>query len=240
WDKDPEDARRQLEEVARLTRGALEEMRALLLELRPATIAQVPLEELLKRLANSTVSNARLTVHLDADAGQPLPSQVRVALYRIAQEALNNVVKHASASQVWITLRPISGEPGGARGEEPDPGSGDRTIRGAELSIRDDGQGFDLGAVEGDHLGLAIMRERAEDIHARLTLITGPGQGTTVSVIWKPRVAAGLPEGDAAVDSYGAYAAYQRERASWRISVEEGEGALDDDEGLDPERSVYG
>ena len=78
--------RRQLEEVARLTRGALEEMRALLLELRPATMAQVPLEELLKRLAAATASTPPAG-DLDADAGQYLPSRVRVSLYRIAQEA---------------------------------------------------------------------------------------------------------------------------------------------------------
>lgn len=240
WDKDPEDARRQLEEVARLTRGALEEMRALLLELRPATIAQVALEELLKRLANSIASNARLEVHLDANAGQSLPSQVRVALYRIAQEALNNVVKHAGASQVWLTLRPVSAESSGNGGKKGEPDPSDDAPTGAEMTIRDDGQGFELGAVEGEHLGLAIMRERAEDIHARLTLITGPGQGTTVSVIWKPRVSAGLPEGDAAMDSYEAYVAYQRERASWRISAEEGGGVLDGDEGEYPEGSTYG
>lgn len=240
WDKDPEDARRQLEEVARLTRGALEEMRALLLELRPATLAQVPLEELLKRLANSTESNARLTVMLDANAGLPLPAQVRVSLYRIAQEALNNVVKHANANQVWITLRPVFCDAAGeSRANQVESIESDEPC-GVEMAIRDDGQGFELEAVEGEHLGLAIMRERAEDIHARLTLVTGPGQGTLIGVVWRPRSATGLPVEDAATDSYEAYVAYQRERASWRISADEGEGVMYGDDSDDPGGSIYG
>jgi len=229
WDKDPEDARRQLEEVARLTRGALEEMRALLLELRPATMAQVPLEELLKRLAAATASNARLPVHLDADAGLYLPSRVRVSLYRIAQEAVNNVVKHAQASHVWISLKPRYD---GAAGQSQEGQEADDLGRatGVELSIRDDGQGFELAAVSPLHLGLAIMRERAEDIHARLELITAPGQGTTVHVIWEDSYMgrAGRGLATAGVDGYEAEIEYERERASWRLSSEEGEGVLDD------------
>lgn len=230
WDKDPEDARRQLEEVARLTRGALEEMRALLLELRPATMAQVPLEELLKRLAAATASNARLPVNLQVEAGQYLPSRVRVSLYRIAQEAVNNVVKHASASQVWITLQPLvdSSEAQDIDGMDD---AADRP-RGVALTIRDDGQGFDLGSISPVHLGLAIMRERADDIHAHLTLTTAPGRGTTVHVEWQDSFVATSGGGlvGSAVDGYEAQAAYELERASWRLSAEEGEGALDADE----------
>ncbi len=230
WDKDPEDARRQLEEVARLTRGALEEMRALLLELRPATMAQVPLEELLKQLAAATASNARLPVHLDVDAGQYLPSRVRVSLYRIAQEAVNNVVKHAQASHVWISLKPYYDRPTGQSQDNPETDDGGRAT-GVELSIRDDGQGFDLSAVSPLHLGLAIMRERAEDIHAHLELITARGQGTTVHVIWEDTYIGGAGRGIATtgVDGYEADIEYERERASWRLSSEEGEGVLDED-----------
>ncbi len=224
WDKDPEDARRQLDEVARLTRGALEEMRALLLELRPAAMAQVPLDELLRRLANSTESNARIPVHLDVEAGQALPARVRVALYRIAQEALNNVVKHASASQVWLALQPLCEEGQAATEDGPEP-------CGVVLAIRDDGLGFDVSAVRAGHLGLAIMQERAQDIGARLELTSTPGEGTQVRVAWMRTVAgvlhgAGLGEGG--LDEESDLAALPM-RGPWRITEEEGEGALDGD-----------
>lgn len=240
WDKDPEDARRQLEEVARLTRGALEEMRALLLELRPATMAQVPLEELLKRLAAATASNARLPVHLDADAGQYLPSRVRVSLYRIAQEAVNNVVKHAAASQVWITLQPLNDAL--TEDDAAQAGGVDERPSGVALTIRDDGQGFELGSISPVHLGLAIMRERAEGIRARLELTTAPGQGTTVHVTWEDAYMNGAGRGLAAAgaDGYEVDMEYERERASWRLSSEEGEGVLDDREAEALGRSSYG
>jgi len=212
WEKDPEDARRQLEDVARLTRGALEEMRVLLLELRPEAMAQVPLEELLRRLAASTESNARLPVSLEADSGGPLPVPVRVSLYRIAQEAVNNVVKHANASRVWIMLRPL--EPGA---------DGEHAPSVVELVVRDDGLGFDRQSVGDGHLGLAIMQERAQDVHAWLEIETAPGRGTTVRVTWVAAVAtSAMAEGDEGEP--GA----EEEPGSWRISAEEGAGALDD------------
>jgi nitrate/nitrite-specific signal transduction histidine kinase len=198
--------------------------------LRPAAMAQVPLEELLRRLAASTESNARLPVTLDADAGPPLPARVRVSLYRIAQEAVNNVVKHAAASQVWITLRPVCGDPGASDGAGTDADDS-REPTGVELTIRDDGHGFDAGVVGAEHLGLAIMRERAGDIRARLDLITAQGQGTTVRVTWSIMtggVLTGTRAGDGAIDSDEADLVYQRQLASWRISAEEGGGALDD------------
>ena len=97
-------------------------------------------------------------------AGTRLPADVQVGLYRIAQEALNNVVKHAKATQAVVTLR---------QGE---------TVR---LTVADNGAGFDPGAVTADHLGLKIMRERAEAIGAKLSIYSEPGDGTQVSVVWE-------------------------------------------------------
>lgn len=88
---------------------------------------------------------------------------MQVSLYRIAQEALNNVVKHAKASQAVVTLR--VGE----------------SVR---MTVADNGAGFDPSTVTSDHLGLKIMRERAEAIGARLLVYSEPGEGTQVSVIW--------------------------------------------------------
>ncbi len=168
YEENAEEARFHLDELGQLARSALNELRALLLELRPATLAQMPLEELLTRLGESTAGSARMPVHVMAERSLNLPARVRVALYRIAQEAINNVVKHSLADQAWIRLRrrSIGGD------------------QGVELLIRDDGQGFDPSAVEDGHLGLAIMRERASDIGATLTLQSAPGGGTTVRVLW--------------------------------------------------------
>jgi signal transduction histidine kinase len=96
-----------------------------------------------------------------------LPAETQVTLYRICQEALNNIAKHAKASQVGIDLRHI---------QQP---------LGVELHIRDNGRGFDpiLQSPSG-HYGLAMMRERAEAVGARLTIISQPGQGTEITISW--------------------------------------------------------
>lgn len=168
YEEDPEEARQHLDDVGQLARSALNEMRALLLELRPDTLALMPLEELLVRLGESTATSVPMPVHISVESGLEMPIAVRVALYRIAQEAINNVVKHSAADQAWLGLwkRTSNG------------------VQGVELQIRDDGQGFDQSSGEAGRLGLAIMRERANDIHARLILESAPGGGTTVRVIW--------------------------------------------------------
>ena len=93
-----------------------------------------------------------------------LPDEVHVALYRIAQEALNNVIKHAQARQAKVTLW----------------SSRDRVA----LTISDDGRGFDPATVSPDHLGLGIIRERAQAIGAGLSIHSQPGAGTQVVVAW--------------------------------------------------------
>jgi signal transduction histidine kinase len=95
---------------------------------------------------------------------------VKIAFYRIAQEALNNTSKHANANQVEVRLHC-----------EP---------RGAELSVHDDGVGFDMNRVLPDNLGLSIMRERAEAIGAHLTIDSQPQLGTEIVVTWQPHLLA--------------------------------------------------
>jgi two-component system sensor histidine kinase DegS len=92
----------------------------------------------------------------------PLPDATADALFRIVQEALNNAEKHAGASRVRVSLH--------HRAER------------LELSVRDDGVGFNLDALEADRFGLRGMRERAELIGAHLTVKSSPGNGTTVLV----------------------------------------------------------
>jgi len=164
WEQDPEDARQHLEDLRRLTRGALAEMRALLVELRPAGFTEADLGELLRHLTEALAGRKRLPVDLVIEGTCMPPADVRVALYRIAQEALNNIAKHAHASRATVRLvcRP------------------DRV----DLGIMDDGVGFDPTHLAAEHFGLGIMRERAAAIGAALSLESQPGHGTQVTVVW--------------------------------------------------------
>jgi signal transduction histidine kinase len=145
-----------------LTRGALAEMRTLLLELRPAGIAEKPLGVILRQLADAVSSRTRLPISITVEGDECLSSEVQTALYRIAQEALNNVAKHAHATRVSIRL--------------------DCTSCEVMLEICDDGQGFDTTKrVPGKH-GMGIMYERASSINALLEIKSAPGGGTCISI----------------------------------------------------------
>ena len=166
WKQDRERARVDLEKLRRLNRGALAEMRMLLLEMRPAALVEADLVDLLHKLAESTMSRKRLDVTVTVEAPAVCPPDVKIALYRIAQEALNNVVRHARAACAQVTLRQGTG--------------------GLTLTISDDGRGFDPAADPADHLGLTFMAERARDIGATLELRSRPGAGATVTISWRP------------------------------------------------------
>jgi signal transduction histidine kinase len=99
WERNPEEGRKRLEEVRQLTRGALAEMRTLLFELRPAALQDVDIRDLLKQLGESVTGRSRIPVTLEINGECELPLDVKIALYRLCQEALNNIVKHAQASR---------------------------------------------------------------------------------------------------------------------------------------------
>jgi signal transduction histidine kinase len=186
WERNPPEGRRRLEELRQLTRGALAEMRTLLLELRPTALVEAPLGDLLKQLAEAITGRARVPVAVVVEESSTLPPDVQVALYRIAQEALNNVAKHASATQVTVLLRLSSGPDSGASGAgvAEDRAKGDLS-KELELRITDNGRGFTSNGVSREHLGLSIMRERAASIGASLTVESQPGQGTQVLAVWR-------------------------------------------------------
>jgi signal transduction histidine kinase/streptogramin lyase len=165
WAKDPERGQQQLEEVRLLTRGALAEMRSLLLELRPEALAQAEMDDLLRQLGRAMTGRTGVPVSVHADVQCPLPAEVQIALYRIAQEALSNAAKHAEASQVDVHFHCDAGQ--------------------ATLSIRDDGQGFDVDNIPPGHMGVDIMRERAVSVGAELEIESEIGSGTEVRVIWE-------------------------------------------------------
>jgi nitrate/nitrite-specific signal transduction histidine kinase len=175
WEQDHDEGRQLLGELRQLTRGALAEMRTLLLELRPTALAESNLQELLGQLGEAVTGRSGLPVRVQLDGDPHLPPEVHVALYRIAQEALNNVVKHASATEVSAVLRCSSSSDVDLAGH----------ARSARLEVRDNGCGFDPASVPADRLGLGIIRERADAIDAELKIETAPGSGTTVQVIWK-------------------------------------------------------
>lgn len=171
-ERNSKEGMRRLEELRQLTRGALAEMRTLLLELRPATLTEVSIDELLRQLSEAARGRARIPIATEMDVTAPLPPDVKIAFYYIAQEALNNVAKHARAASVHMTL---SSHPSGAL-----------------LNVRDDGQGFDVAKVTPEHLGLAIMRERSESIQGELKILSKPGEGTQISIRWQaPEMAGG-------------------------------------------------
>jgi signal transduction histidine kinase len=166
WQRDPREGSQRLEELRRLTRGALAEMRTLLLELRPAALVETPFALLLRQLAEATASRTSLLVEVQApDGDRPLPPEVQIALYRIAQETLSNTGKHAGASRAEIHLRRRAGSVG--------------------LHLSDNGRGFDPHSTPSGRLGLGIMHERARDIGARLRIDSRPGDGTFIHVHWR-------------------------------------------------------
>ncbi|MEJ2211130.1 MAG: GAF domain-containing protein [Anaerolineae bacterium] len=172
WETDQEEGRALLAELRQLSRGALAEMRTLLLELRPAALVEANLRDLLRQLGEAASGRAGIPITVDVEDPGPLPQEVHVALYRIAQEALNNVVKHAQAGHVEVLLRC------------PDDGDGREGLQ-IELAIGDDGRGFEPDKVPPDRLGLGIITERAQAIGAALQIDSRPGEGTRITVVWK-------------------------------------------------------
>jgi two-component system nitrate/nitrite sensor histidine kinase NarX len=164
WERNPDEGRRSLEDLRRLTRGAMAEMRGLLAELRPLVLTDTELGDLLRQLGDALMGRTDIPVALTVTGQGALPADVQVALYRLSQETLNNIAKHSGASQVAIHLQ-----------------YGDGTVA---VSIRDDGRGFDPNYVSPGHYGLSMMHERAKAAGAVLSIKSQPGQGAEISVRW--------------------------------------------------------
>jgi PAS domain S-box-containing protein len=158
-----EEGARLLCRLRQLTQGALTEMRALLMELRPAALTEAKIEDLLRQLVDGAMSRKKIKVAFSVDGAYSLPPNVQEVVYRIAQEALNNITRHSHASRASVRLR----------------GDHDCVV----LRIRDDGRGFDEKFSPG-HLGLEIMRERSESIGAYLRIKSHIGGGTLVTLRW--------------------------------------------------------
>lgn len=161
-DRDPVAAKEKLGSLRDLQREALAEMRALIFELRPGNIEHDGLLPALKTHTAALQGRIGLPIVVTSDLASRLPLALEEVLYRISQEALHNVVKHAAAHQVTLSI--------------------DRGVGGVRLRIVDDGKGFDAATVPDGHLGLAGMRARADKIGASFQVTSKPGAGTTIEV----------------------------------------------------------
>lgn len=194
WDQDPVEAWRGLDELRQLTRGALAEMRTLLVELRPTGLTEKRLGDLLRQLAEAVSNRTRvpITVDVHEDDGAMLPA-VQIAFYRIAQEALNNIAKHARAQHVQMEVRHQRGQIV-MRVQDDGVGFDSRRQAASHARASTGGDADGARAVEGwsvsssGHLGLAIMRERATSVGAAFSLRSRPGKGTALVVRWPGNV----------------------------------------------------
>jgi signal transduction histidine kinase len=174
FERSPADAEHDLGTLQHLVRSALAELRTLLYELRPASLEAASLATLLDRLGDSFTGRNDIQLEISVPEALMLPPDVKTAFYRVAQEALNNVAKHAKATVARVVVTLDENE--------------------ARLTVTDDGIGIarDTDTAAGDSAehsetyGLAIMRDRAKDVGASLTITGEPGAGTTVEMTWTP------------------------------------------------------
>ena len=161
-EQSPQRVAERLDYVLKLAEAGLAEMRALIFELRPETLETEGLVGALRKQATAASARHHLEVEAYLDDEPELPFSSKEALYRIVQEALHNIVKHAKAK--WVVLR-LS-----------------REEHKVVLEVRDDGIGFDPNTGFPGHLGLHSMRERAEVLGGAFRLESTPGSGTRVRV----------------------------------------------------------
>ncbi|WP_052868250.1 GAF domain-containing sensor histidine kinase [Streptomyces niger] len=163
-DRDPVRAKDELQQVTRLAAEAADELRAAVVELRPAALDEDGLIATLRTQVQVLDRAHSAKVTFAAHGLRALPAAQEEALLRVAQEALHNALRHADAQRVDVTLV--------------------RHRQGVVLRVADDGRGFDPGAVRraGRHLGLVSMRDRASGVGGTLTVESAPGKGTAVEM----------------------------------------------------------
>jgi len=166
WNTQPEKASKLADQLNTMVHGAMAEMRTLLWELRPESIIQTQLSNLLTQLSYAIRARqeTEISVTVRTENEYILPPNVQVAFYRIAQESVHNVVKHGHAAAISVLLR--------------------QTDEYTALIITDDGQGFDVNAT-GAGFGLRNMRERAASIGAQFSVKSQIGKGTRMRLLWK-------------------------------------------------------
>ena len=166
-DQNPAQMHRELDALGNLLRANIREVRRSIFALRPVALEDLGFAPALRALVEDLSEQNQWHVALQVPEEERLPALLEPVLFRILQEALNNIAKHARAGLVSIELARIPGER-------------------LALSIRDDGGGFDPaaldGAVRAGHVGLAQMRERVVDLHGTFELYSQIGRGTEIRV----------------------------------------------------------
>ncbi|NUK38288.1 GAF domain-containing sensor histidine kinase [Streptomyces lunaelactis] len=163
-DRDPARAKGELQQVAGLAAEAADELRAAVVELRPAALDEDGLVNTLRTHIQVLDRAHSAKVTFDTSGIRALPAAQEEALLRVAQEALHNALRHSGADQVDVVLA--------------------RRGQGAVLGVTDNGKGFEPRTVRraGRHLGLVSMRDRASGVGGRLTVDSAPGKGTTIEM----------------------------------------------------------
>jgi signal transduction histidine kinase len=156
----PEAAERAEGELRELVVTALQDVRALAVELRPSSLDDFGLVPALERLGETLQERSGIATAVEATLGERLSPELETVLYRFVQEALTNVVKHAGAARVNVVVGRRDG--------------------GVTAVVEDDGQGFDPGDVRQDALGLLGMRERLALVGGTLAVESAPGKGTAL------------------------------------------------------------
>jgi len=151
-------------QIHQLSRIALSELRILLFELRPDNLLRAKLSDLLAQLTKTLSIRVNVKVELHLNEAVQLPANVHLTFYRIAQEALNNIIKHANADEIIITL--------------------DVNKQQGQLIIQDNGQGFSPEEIESHGFGLRNMQERAKSINAEFKMSSAPQSGTILTLLW--------------------------------------------------------
>lgn len=164
WKKNPKVVIKKLEEVRQLNNSALEEMRVLLFELKPLSFENEKFGNLLKKLAKSISTRSGIPIRVQIDEKYKHSSKAELGFYRIAQEALNNVVKHSNATESSLLFESYS--------------------KHMKLLISDNGNGFNSNKITPENLGLIIMKERSKLIGASLDISSNPGRGTKISITY--------------------------------------------------------
>ena len=155
--------RQVIEQALAATRNSLEEARRSVLDLRAAPLEGKTLVKALAELAEECARKGRLTVKFDpVDASHPMSSRIQIGLYRIVQEALTNVLNHAAAQEVTVQMMVLPGH--------------------VELTVTDDGCGFDPTAIPAGHYGLIGINERVNLLQGKVVVISSPGEGTQLEV----------------------------------------------------------
>ncbi|MCL5071317.1 MAG: histidine kinase [Actinobacteria bacterium] len=167
WKKNPEAVIERLEEVRQLNNVALMEMRVLLYELKPSALKNENLGNLLKRLVKSVGARSKIPVELMINGEYKFSPRIELGCYRIAQEALNNIIKHSYATKATLILKVYPEK--------------------LYMDITDNGRGFDNKKIASTSLGLTIMRERAKLMRASIFIDSLPGKGTKVTVIYNKK-----------------------------------------------------